>query len=504
MGLLLKATKLAEKAWESEEVRNAIGDRVFDFFASEEKGGDDDGSGLVDGIKSALNFVGGALRFLGTVWEKTIGALIPDFSFQGLWDLIVEAYFEIKNFDWNQSNADLEAAKKANDIAIEGAKGQLAGKALVWGVGGLIVGGMAVKWPVFAGSMALEVIGEGVEETAAATRNLITGFTTAKFKNFMIDALLTARRLEWLGQKDVYAFQNKKPWTIAGKIDERLEKIKDKGDRTYWTNFVDSVEDSIIDLGYVVSFQLDDHFAGQKASLEPPVETQREILLYPDPNNRNEYIYLQGEQSTVIEQVSTVMTTRATLEGKDVGTIVAEPYEEWLKASPKKRNLQIKFYNKKEPPYKKENGKQMHAAVCNIPDPKPLSWEKIKAAAKPYTGGNIQTTIKLNNGRKMSVWAVSKNEGLNHLKSLLTLSSAKMVGQPVHTEFDDSNLPPGEQKKPRQMWAGTGVVSVAKSTLGVADPTLRNAQNLKYAKKSFKLWVDKEEDSGFEAIPSSD
>jgi hypothetical protein len=504
MGLLLRATRLAEKAWESEEVRNAIGDRVFDFFASEERGGDDDGSGLIDGIRSAFDFVGGALRFLGTVWEKTIGALIPDFSLQSLWDLVIEAYFEIKNFDWNQTNAELQAAKEANDIAIESAKGQLAGKALVWGVGSLVVGGVAMKWPIFAGNMALEVIREGADETAAATRNLITSFASVKFKNLLIDSLLTARRLEWLGQKDVYSFENKKPWTIAGEIEERLEKIEDKGERAYWTSYIDAVEDSIIDLGYVITYQLDDHFAGQKASLEPPVETQREILLYPDPNNREEYFYLQGEQSSVIEQVSTVMTTRATIESKDVGTIVSQPYEEWVRASPKRRNLQIQFFNKKEPPYKYPDGKRVNPAVCNIPDPKSSSWGTIKAACKPYTSGNVQTTIRLDNGRSMSVWAVSKEEGLNHLKSLLTLSTARMVGNPVHSEVDDSLLPPEQRKRPKQMWAGKGAISVAKSTIGVADPTLRNAQNLKYAKKPFKLWVDKEEDSGFEGFPSSD
>lgn len=502
MGLLLKATKLAEKVWESETVRQEIGDRIFDFLGSDGKGGGgDEGGGLVGGL---LNFVGGALRFIGTIWEKTIGGLIPDFSFQGLWDLVVEAYFEIKNFDWQQTNSDLEGEKEANDISIEAAKGQLAGKALVWGTAGLVVGGMTLKWPVFAGGMALEVINEGTDEIAASTRNLITSFATARFKNFMIDALLTARRLEWLGQKDVYAFQNKKPWTIAEKIEERLDKIKDKGDKAYWTAFVDSVEDSIIDLGYVVSYQLDDHFAGQKASLEPPVETQREILLYPDPDNRNEYIYLQGEQSSVIEQVSTVMTTRATIEGKDVGTIVSAPYEEWLRASPKRRNLQLTFYNKKEPPYKDDDGSRITSAVCNIPDPSSLSWEKIKAAARPYTAGNVLTTIRLDNGRSMAVWAVSKAEGLNHLKSLLTLSTAEMIGVPVSTELDDSKLPPDQQKKPKQMWAYRGVVSVAKSTVGVGDPTLRNAQNLKYAKKAFKLWVDTEEESGFEAFPTSD
>lgn len=495
----------------SEKVRNVLGTRLFDFNAGREKENLLKRLGdlfpWLGGINSKYgNFIGGVWKFLGAIWEKTIGWMIPDFSISNIWDFIVEGYFELKNFNWNQTDKELEEAVKQTEVAIQGARGALDGTAIVWGLGVAITAGVAIKWPVIAADMALEVADEGSSEIAARIGSLMQTIFRSQVNSAFIGALLTARRLELFGQKSIYAFQNKKPWTIADEIDNRIDKIKDPGDRAYWRSWIDAVEDSIIDMGYVMAFSLDDHFQNQQYADLPPPDSERAIRLYLDQNPTDDqtqtlappanapYIYLEGDQDEVIAQAEDAMLTHAVLGEKDIGEFMGIPYDEWQRATPKRANLQIRYYDTDKPPFRKAGATQ---AVFNIPDPKPLTWEKVKQAAISYTSGPVLTTIRLDNGRQMQCWASTETEGLNTLKRLLELSNARMVGFPAHTKIDDSLLPPGEKRRNRQMHAAFGTYTIARSTKGITDPSYLHAKNKKWAKNRFKIWVATEAESGF-------
>ncbi|BFM38906.1 hypothetical protein [Synechocystis sp. LKSZ1] len=498
----------------SEKVRNTLGPRVFDFFAKQKKEHPLGGLGkLVQDIFGALggslNFIGGALKFLGAIWEKTIGWMIPDFSISGIWDFCVESYFEIKNFDWNQTDAQLEEAIKQLDIGIAAAKGSLAGTSVVWTVGAAVAAGVAFKWPVIAADMALEVAEEGSSEIAAKIGAFFQTWFRSTVSKGWIKALLSARRYELFGQKSIYSSDNKKPWTIADAIDKKIESIKDPEDRAYWRAFLDAVEDSIIDMGYVMAYSLDDFFQNNKYADQPPPDTERAIRLYLNPSNKlgddgappvpsadDPFIYLEGDQEEVIQQAESALLQQGILGPRDVGEFLAVPYEEWQRATPKRANLQLRYYSKEKPPFEVEG---IRRSVLNIPDPKPLTWQKIKQAAVRFTYGPVLTTVRLDNGRQMQVWASTPTEGLSFIKSLLTLSNAKMVGFPAHTEIDDSLLPPAEKKRSVLMYPAFGTYTIVRSTNGITDPSYLHTKNKEWAKKRFKIYVDTEKESDFES-----
>lgn len=498
----------------SEKVRNTLGPRTFDFFAKHKK--DHPLSFLGDAISSifgslggALNFIGGALKFLGAIWEKTIGWMIPDFSISGIWDFIVESWFQIKNFDWNQTDAELEQAMRDLDIAIEAAKGALAGTSLVWTIGVAVTGAIAIKWPVITGNMALEVANEGSNEIAAKINALFQTVFRAQTNKAFMKSLLTARRNEWFGQESIYSSDNKKPWTIADAIDKKIESIKDPGNRAYWRAFIDAVEDAIIDAGYVIAYSVDDFFQINQYSNQPPPDTERAIRLYLNPSNDpkddnaplvpssdDPYIFLSGDQEAVIQQAEDAMVLQGVLGPRDIGEFLGVPYEEWQRATPKRANLQLRYYSKEKPPFQVEG---IRRSQFNIPDPKPLTWQKIKQAAIRFTYGPILTTVRLDNGRQMQCWASTPAEGLTLIKSLLTLSNARMIGAPVHTEIDDSLLPPAEKKRSVLMYPAFGTYTIVRSTNGITDPSYAHSKNKEWAKKRFKIYVATAEESGFES-----
>lgn len=494
----------------SDVVRNSIGERTFDFNAEED--GPNflrrlDPDGIYGFFTRTLKFIGSVNKFGNFLSRKTAGFLA--WSATSIFEWGVERYFELTNFDFNATDEEINNSIGAAWKGFLGMAGRFLGTSIVWGAGSVIVGGVAIRWPVIGSNIALEVAREGSQEILASLRNAFMNLVNVTGQSLVKYLFLGARKLELFGLRSIHASDNKKPWTIAEKIDEKVEKLPpglEEGIR----GLLEGVEDSILDFGYVLAFALDDHFETQKFSQQPPPDTERAIRLFVG-NNLNEpgvpfdpepdapYIYIEGNQDYVIEQADDVMLTTSGVElvvgSKDIGEFMGVPYEEWQRSSPKRANLQIRYYDSDKPPFQKQGARR---AIFNIPDPKPLTWEKIKQTAISYTYGPVLTTVKLDNGRQMQCWASSPNEGLNTLKQLLNLSTAKMVGLPAHTEIDDSLLPQNEKKRPAKMTAAFGTYTISRSTNGITDPSRLHSKNRESAKKTFKIWVNTEEESGFE------
>jgi hypothetical protein len=117
------------------------------------------------------------------------------------------------------------------------------------------------------------------------------------------------------------------------------------------------------------------------------------------------------------------------------------PADDFVSAKPLRRQLQIIFKAKKEPPWRMPNGKQAKKFEVTIPDPIiGLTWSKIKLAAKPYTWGKFRATAHLDNGRQMAVYGSSKSEAEKTLRRMLTLSTAKLLNLNVTEEVEKKNI----------------------------------------------------------------
>ncbi|WP_009631020.1 hypothetical protein [Synechocystis sp. PCC 7509] len=258
----------------------------------------------------------GNLEGLAAVWDITkkfgtslmslafnaIKALIS-FDFKKLWGQIISGALFIWNFDWNITDAAIDAQIQQAEIALAASKGTLAGQSLGFGVCGLAP---AATIAVFNQPLALymmkELGEEAADEIAASLANLVSlqiqqvarvGFFTL-FRNhrslFRGAARVFAQAMVLAGQFDQASVDkmNKKrnePWTFSNAKDEQIEGIKDPVGRAYWENFWEEFQESCIEAGFIVAGAADGFFAAQKMSNESVFGTERIIEIEP---NRSE------------------------------------------------------------------------------------------------------------------------------------------------------------------------------------------------------------------------
>lgn len=482
----------------SREVRERIGERIFDPSNDE----------LVprpepqQGINWWLLISAAALVFPGLRLAKlakfVIAGAIRFFAiklvFGQLWEILVEKYFELKTFDWNQMDSEIENQIKSNNEQIAGAAGSLFGSGLVWTVSATIAGKLIGRYPVLAGRIALELADEGKSEVTGQLNNFFIVARNSLITNLILTGFLTLRRLRLFGLAPVAT--EKKPWTIADKVDEFIDKNFSGMLEAFIRQALEQIEESLIEVGYIVSLTIDDFYAAQKEAMDE--EPERTLIITPNKEAEDEQLVLSGSQSAVEQSLQTTLATHTLVHNRDVGQIVGNHYDDWYRAKPFRRSLKVVFHDKKEPPYVVA-GKASMTAELTIPDPLPgLSWEKIKRACEPFTWGPVMVTQKLDNGRKCQVNASTVSEGKKLINRLLTLTTAKPEGTPFKTEPDQDNLDPELKIRPTLVYPAYG-------TLIVREPTY-NGTSITYKKNKesatrFELWTTRQPEN-FKNLPA--
>ncbi|MGL5874223.1 MAG: hypothetical protein ACRC2R_17950 [Xenococcaceae cyanobacterium] len=478
--MLLKLAQISKSALKSQVVRNLIGERAFDAAASLAPTGQS-GGGLLSKIFN------GALKFVGFLLSAACGFIA--WSATTLVDIVVEAYFEIKYFDWNQTDKDLEAEIKASNIAIVGALGGLTGTGLVWLTGIAVAGGLTVKFPVLAGQIALRLAEEGGDEIRGELVNLLTTTRQSIIKGLILGGLLTLRKLRWFGLAPVT--QEKPPWTIAEAIDKLVEKIPNDYLEAFVRGFLDRVEESLIEMGYVIAFTVDDYYASQRTAAQD-LQT-RTLSITPDRSVPDERFIVQADQPGLIHTVQSALVNHNLVHNRDVGQIVGQTYDDWYKSKPFRRSMTVYFFAKPKPPWVMPDGKRAQKAEITIPDPKPgLNWQEIKLACNPYLWGPIIAQWDLDNGRCLKVFAATKAEAVKKLKEILPLTTANPVKPIFFGEPDDDTTPPELKRKPRQMYPAYANLTIRESVPGTGNAWLAYQKNKEASKTRIELYHDAE------------
>ena len=411
-------------------------------------------------------------RFAGFGFSALL-KLLPPLDFSTIWDTVVNAYFTIKYFDWNATDQAIQSQIDSNNKAIVTAAASALGTTLGWSVmrlANLWIGrfggkskaaaARSIKVPVLSARVGLALAEEGNEEIRAGVYQFLTTARQAMISNTLLSAVLTARRNEWFGMSSVTTAMA--DGSIATKIEEKIEKLPE-----FWRQpaeeFIESFEEAIIDAGYVVSFQIDDHIAAVKAAQsEQPVRT-----IEVEFKDSDEKLSFSGPQELVKQAVVNALATREVLADRDVGQVLGYPIteQEW---NPKLqlRQLKITYSSRSKAPWwvepkprssnyqtgnrdtdKKETQKRARRADITIPDVKPgLTWQEIKNAAGTYRRGNFLVSMMLESGRDMQIWAATPQEGRETLLRLAKLSQFDPIEGTLRAE-EVLDLNP-ERKKP--------------------------------------------------------
>ena len=412
--------------------REIVGERLLDLTES------------IDGQEG--NFLTRIFNFGKKLIGFSIGALTNfiEWSFGELWDLAIEAFYEIKYFDWNQTDVALKDALRSNDAIITGALGRLTGTGLVWLTGVAVSAGLSFKFPVLAGRVALELAQEGGQEIRSALTNLILTARNAVIQNVLIGSLLTARRLELFGTQPIK--RERKPWTFADAIEEKVNRISSNTLRSFVNGFLDGLEDSIIEMGYVVAFTLDDFYSASRQATGSVLGQERTTIITPDIRIEDEQIIIEAPQDLAITHTQSVLANHQLIYNRDVGQIVGTPEEDYFSPTPQRRKLKVIFYSADKPPWRNADGSRVKVVECSIPDIRTgLSWQRLKNGIPRFTWGKYRVTAYLDNGRQMTVYGVSYREAEQQITRLMELSTATIMnmtkGEPVTEVPNRRKLP---------------------------------------------------------------
>lgn len=383
----------------------------------------------------ALSGLGAKLKqFAG--WAFTSVVNFFNLNVSSLWDMFVQAYFAIKYFDFNQTDAALEKQIEANNKRILDVGAEALGETLGFQtvrIANAFLGrftgnkakstAQALKIPVLSASVGLALAEEGNEEIRANVKRFLNATISSQVSNAFISTILTARRNHWFGLESITSAQTN--GSIAQKIEDKIETLP-KFYQNAVEQFIEGWEDGIIEAGYVVSYTIDDHIAAHRAARR--LNEVKRIIEVKTEAGSDEVLKFNGSQEDVIDTVNTtLMGTYPLIKNRDVGEILAEPADELVKLKNQLRKVVISFNEYDKPPYTRKNVYGKRSSI-SIPDAKRgLNFNQLRNTVDSYTAGSVFVTVTMDTGRFMEGWFISASEGERVLTKLAELSTADIL-----------------------------------------------------------------------------
>lgn len=363
-----------------------------------------------------------ALRFAGFLFRQIVDFFDLDFS--TIWDIMFEAFIEIREFDWNATNRQLEAQLERNNQRMVSAAAETLGELLPYGMFrlanffiGRLIGQFSrkgkraqqgIKVPVLSARIGLALAEEGNDELRASMRSFIRRSARAQINNMFINSVLTARRNEWFGQRNIT--EAGISGSIAARIDRQIEKLPE-----FWQEpveeFLESFEDALQEVGYVVTFEIDDHMAALREARKG-LHEEKTIEIVPakgaDP------LVFSGPQDEVQQAITTTLATYDRYEQQGTGI----PGEWPLKPGADRPQLVITYRNQD----------RRSSGALTIPH--------YDGGRKPnlptYNTGPWQGEWVLRDGSMLRCYADSKSEALKVIRALgRHVPAFYKTGQPI-------------------------------------------------------------------------
>jgi hypothetical protein len=398
-------------------------------------------------------------------------AQIPSlvFSLSNLWSMFTSAALELYYFDWNIPDDRIDQQAKARWSAYGSILGGTAGNALGFFACGIVP---ATSLFAFDERLASYVLREVSEEAFEELTFEIAYVLRQSFRNL---ARQTAGWLykgarRWLKDpsnpigglifganadnvRNTWGEANAPSWSFAQAVEERVERIPNQ----FWQNFteelIEEAIDACIEAGYVVSNSIEGYYAQQRLAATINQGPQRVVEVQPNRANDAEKFVLAGPESEVRAQLTTVLTTHQMVEDRDLGQIVGQSLDDYIRARPLDGlRLQFNLYSLKTPPYARRGAQRLVRVTVTIPEVSRalLDWERLRQVCggpNGYLWGRWLAKARLNNGGTLKVYGGTEGEAEDRLRAFLTLSTAEIKGLTVTEEKRT-----GERQRNPKMW----------------------------------------------------
>jgi len=481
----VSAIDLAKGSLRSQVVRNIIGERTIDIYKelTTDITEDSEGNPLSWIIGAGARLAGFVLGGLARAGGLLLGTAVR-------W--LIQSVIQLSNFNWLASDTAIKDFMEGNNLAIASALGALVGGGGVWLTSIGIASAAAIQYPVLGGKIALELAEEGGEELRGYLRNFVTQTGNTLAQNALLYVFLQSRRA-WRKANGMPAAvaDGQKPWTISGTIENWAGDIGGTWLRTFVESAIEEASDAAMEAGFILSYALDDYYQSAKLAAQDNLGEHRTIKIIPDKQQEEEFITLSGPQTLLQQDVQTALTTHRWVHNRDLGQIVGQPAEDWLRAGMQRRKLTIVFKSKEKPPWIVPEGRVKQVAYT-VPEPDiGLTWQKLKLAAKPFNWGRYRATVNLDNGRQMAIYGATAAEAEDKIKELLPLSTGNLLTLSVSEEKDRHiNL----RKHVVRMYPAYATLLIRRSTAELTGTNDLSGDSYRQETIRIDLWPDEEPD----------
>lgn len=405
-----------------------------------------DKNAIWDWFKGAVGWIAQKL------WDGFLGIL--RFNFSDTWDRLQNEYFIIYNWDFNQTDEDLENKIKSFNKQIKVIVGEQVGRT----IGTVLAGGVAIGGAFMLNAQlgmyllqeaGTEIVQDWVGEVSAAImgikqmndqKTLIRRFQSfRRTMKFLIDNPMGERVASLVGidieKVRSWGKEKRKPWTYAGNVEKTVKSLP--GD---WADIgeaaLEGFGEAFWETGFIIAGALDSFFFDE-ALRDTPGQVngqQRTIALVPDKTVPSERVVLSGREENLKTAIVTTLATHELLKNRDSGiTILGNDGEEIPILNSNGIKIVIYLYNYSAPPYwTKERRKKIVVSEVPLENVKRSSvdWNKIKSTlgtSSVLTKGNWKCTARLNNGKKLIIWTSTPNEGERVLEKLAQLLEPDII-----------------------------------------------------------------------------
>ena len=393
------------------------------------------------------------LRALGSIWARPFLSFFLLGAGLAFWRNIGT----ILRFDWNQTDKAIDKKIENQFISLAGAAGGFVGYTLAtFTVLGSVVAVPRVGWIVAkavtvgsndeTGELLEEVMSEGQSFLVKTSRVAVTTMGFALFKSIRGSVRWLAEMFPWLpgaSKLAQWGVEGSKPFIIYNKLEEAIEKISDENSPTalkmverFLEEGLEEFVEGAQEAAYILDAQLEIMEASRRATQNRQFGTPRIIEVdlnrrsntsEPEPEGslqKTDRIYLQGQQNLLNPAMFSTLALHQITHRKDLGLLVGMPAEDYVANRMLRRQLQIVWKRGKDSPPWKVGNKTCGEVSVTIPNPKVgLSWETIKRAARRWQWGKFEASALLQSGRTVKVRGADRQQAIDKLKELLTLTS---------------------------------------------------------------------------------
>jgi hypothetical protein len=452
----------------SEITRQLIGTRTIDLFQTYKENS--------RGRSRAQRF-GGFLNMFGQ------GAL--DYLMSNLTSIVMGGLLTLYMFDWNSTDAEIQAQMAANELAMITSAGRLSADGLIRFTAMGATKLAKHRYPRID-PVAIAMMEEGNrEELIAGIRNFLIASRSNLSSNAALATFMSGRAM-------MFGSQTKKTesFIIADRIDKIAESQQNPKVKAFLTGFVEQAEDNIFELAFLCCNTITATYEMNKLAAKTGNGPTRLVQLTPDKDEPETKTLIYGSQDQVMTAITETVTQQAVLKNKDLGQIVQVGIDTALKAARNERQITVYFYAGTNGATRLIDGKRAPKRTMRISNLKvSTDWDKLKAVLRPFDGGNYKVIAHLDDGHQLTGFFATEAEG----KSYFTAISALCNGDIKKWTTIEPN---GEAKfriPSGRFSVSTATIRIAKQTADETKKSFIDSTGQMWKVKALKLPLRKDE-----------